>query len=134
LPTANAGYQKNPQQTKFLNASMASDTNSPGVGPDLVYRDPWGNPYIITMDLNYDEQCRDAFYSLQQVSQNGANSQSGYFGLVNPIDANGNGNNFQYRGKVMVWSLGPPVNGHFLIDPTKPANDIANKNHVLGWQ
>ena len=36
----------------------------------LVYRDPWGNPYIITMDLNYDEQCQDAFYCQQAVSQN----------------------------------------------------------------
>jgi hypothetical protein len=41
---------------------MSGDTNSPGVGTDLVYRDPWGNPYIITMDLNYDEMCKDAFY------------------------------------------------------------------------
>jgi hypothetical protein len=34
----------------------------PGVGTDLVYRDPWGNPYIITLDLNYDEKARDACY------------------------------------------------------------------------
>ena len=40
----------------FLNATMSGDPTLPGVGPDLVYRDPWGNPYIITMDLNYDEQ------------------------------------------------------------------------------
>jgi len=133
LPTANAGHQKNPQQTKFLNASMASDTNSPGVGPDLVYRDPWNNPYIITMDLNYDEMCKDAFYSLNKVSNPaGLNTNPGLNGLVNP-DTTQN-DNFQYRGKVMVWSLGPPVNGHFPIDPTKPATDSANKNHVLGWQ
>ena len=55
-------YQKNPQQTIFLNAKMSGDTSSPGVGTDLVYRDPWGNPYVISMDLNYDEQCKDAFY------------------------------------------------------------------------
>jgi len=61
-PTPNMNHVKNPQRTIFLNAKMASDTKSPGVGPDGVYRDPWGNPYIITMDLTYDEQCHDAFY------------------------------------------------------------------------
>ena len=58
--TVNASHQKNPQQTKFLNAKMSGDTSSPGVGTDLVYRDPWGNPYVISMDLNYDESCEDA--------------------------------------------------------------------------
>ncbi len=40
----------------------------PGVDNDLVYRDPWGNPYIISMDLNYDDQTKDAFYGLDKVS------------------------------------------------------------------
>ncbi len=66
--TINTNYQKNPQQTKFLNASMSGDNSSPGVGTDLVYRDPWGNPYIITMDLNYDDMCSDAFYSSTKIS------------------------------------------------------------------
>jgi prepilin-type N-terminal cleavage/methylation domain-containing protein len=129
--TANANYQKNPQQTIFLNAKMVGDTNTwPGVGPDLVYRDPWGNPYVITMDLNYDEQCQDAFYSLKTVSQPQANSQQGFNGLVNAIDASGNGDHFQYRGKVMVWSAGP--NGK--IDSADPANDYENKDNVLSWK
>src|ERR1017187_3067696 len=67
-PTANMNNSKNTQQRVFLPATMVSDATLPGVGPDLVYRDPWGTPYIITMDLNYDEQCKDAFYSLDKVS------------------------------------------------------------------
>ena len=47
---------------------MAGNTTSPGVGPDGVYRDPWGNPYIITIDLNYDDKARDAFYRNPTVS------------------------------------------------------------------
>ena len=130
--TANANYQKNPQQTIFLNAKMVGDTNTwPGVGPDLVYRDPWGNPYVITMDLNYDEQCQDAFYSLKAVSQNppSSTSQQGFNGLSNP-DANGNSDNFRYHGKVMVWSAGP--NGK--IDNLDPANDRENRDNVLSWK
>jgi prepilin-type N-terminal cleavage/methylation domain-containing protein len=134
-PTVNTNAQKNPQQTVFMNAKMVGDTVTwPGVGPDLVYRDPWGNPYIISMDLNEDNQCLDAFYSLQMVSQNGANSQTGYYGLVNSTDASGNGNHFSYHGNVMVWSMGPPVGGKPSFDVMQPATAPVNKNHILSWQ
>ena len=138
-PTANVGYLKNPQKTIFLNAKMSgynpasADEPSAGVDNDLNYRDPWGNPYLITMDLNYDEQCRDAFYCRQQVSQTASGSQTGYNGLFNR-DANGASDNFQLQTKVMVWSMGPTVSGKPSFDPTKPANDAANKGHILSWQ
>jgi prepilin-type N-terminal cleavage/methylation domain-containing protein len=127
-PTANVNHQKNPQQTAFLNAKQVADPNSPGVGPDLVYRDPWGNPYVITIDVNDDNQAKDAFYSLTKVSQN--NKSSGYFGLIDPTDPNGNDDNFRYHGNVMVWSAGPDKK----IDPTLPANQGVNKDNVLSWQ
>jgi len=122
-------YQKNPQKTIFLNAKMVGDTNTwPGVGPDLVYRDPWGNPYVITVDMDEDNQMVDAFYSLQAVSQQ--NGQTGYNGLVNSIDAGGNGNHFQYHGSVMVWSAGPDKK----IDPKVFANQGVNKDNIISWQ
>jgi prepilin-type N-terminal cleavage/methylation domain-containing protein len=127
-PTANVNHQKNPQQTVFLDAKQVTDTNSPGVGPDLVYRDPWGNPYVITIDLNDDNQCFDAFYRRETVSQQ--NNQTGYNGLVNAKDANGNGDNFSYHGNVMVWSAGPDKK----TDITVSANQGANKDNVLSWQ
>ncbi len=117
VPTVNINHQKNPQRTVFLNPKMAKDTTLPGVGPDLVYRDPWGNPYVITMDLSYDEQCVDAFYGTQAVSQNTSNgqnpnSQTGFNGLFNP-DNPGTTDNYRYQGKVMIWSAGPDK----MIDP-----------------
>ena len=130
-PTINTNYQKNPQQTAFLNAHMSGDTVSPGVGTDLVYRDPWGNPYVITMDLNYDEMCMDAFYSTKGVSQQ--SGQTGYNGLINSTDPGGAGDHFQFRGKVMVWSAGPDGK----IDPGATAggpNVGVNKDNVLSWQ
>ncbi len=143
VATANANYQKNPQKTQFLNAKMSGwdpsmgGTPAPGVGNDLVYRDIWGNPFLISMDLNYDGQCQDAFYGLQLVSQQNASSQQGYNGLVNSTDPNGSGNNYRFHGTVMVWSMGPygpatPTASSF--DPTKPATDAANKNHIASWQ
>ena len=126
--TANVNHQKNPQQTAFLNAKQVADTNSPGVGPDLVYRDPWGNPFIITIDLNDDNQCFDAFFRRQPVSQQ--QNSTGYNGLVNTKDPTGNSDNFTYHGNVMVWSAGPDKK----IDPTQAANQSANKDNVLSWQ
>ncbi|HEX7576599.1 MAG TPA: hypothetical protein VF430_01035 [Verrucomicrobiae bacterium] len=116
--TVNANYQKNPQQTVFLSARMSGDTSSPGVGTDLVYRDPWGNPYVITMDLNYDELCEDAFYGLPTVSNNNLTA------LIKAPDGN-----YAYRGKVMVWSAGPDG----AIDKSNGAG-TANKDNVLSWQ
>ncbi|HEY5298992.1 MAG TPA: prepilin-type N-terminal cleavage/methylation domain-containing protein [Verrucomicrobiae bacterium] len=128
-PTVNNGYVKNPQKTEFLNATLNGDTNAaanftPGVGADLVYRDPWGDPYVITMDLNYDDQCRDVFYSLDKVSHDGLN------GLANPDGATATTDKWQYHGKIMVWSAGPNKK----IDPVDPATDRENKDNVISWQ
>ena len=126
--TSNTNYQKNPQQTKFLNPTVVTDTTLGGVGPDLVYRDPWGDPYVITMDLNYDEQCDDSFYGTSKVSQQ--TGATGYNGLFNNVDASGKSSNFQYHGKVMVWSAGPDKK----VDIGHSAIQTFNKDNVISWQ
>ena len=127
-PTVNKGHLKNPQQHKLLDATMVSDPALPGVGPDLVYRDPWGNPYIISLDLNYDGKCKDAFYCLKSVSQQA--NQTGFNGLVNSVDVGGNGDNFLFSGDVMVWSLGPDKQA----DKNQLANTPHNRDNVLSWK
>ena len=130
--TVNTNHQKNPKQVKYLNAKLSgydpalNDPNPPG-GVDItgIYRDPWGNPYVISMDLNYDNLCKDAFYSLTAVSQQSGNV--GYNGLYNPT---GGANNFLANGKVMVWSAGPDKR----IDNAAKATQGANKDNVLSWQ
>ena len=132
VATINLGHVKNPKRTQYLNANRASSTNSPGLGPDGVYRDPWGNPYVITVDLNYDDKARDGFYRLRAVSQD--NGASGINGLVNahtpPSPPNGNSDYFECNSPVMVWSAGPDK----MIDPTSPATKGANKDNVLSWK
>ncbi len=132
-PTINRGHVKNPQRTKFLSADIVSDAKLPGVGPDGVYRDPWGNPYMITLDLNYDEKCRDVFFKLKTVSQDFTKTpigSAGLNGLYNSSDANGNGDHFDLPNvKVMVWSAGPDKK----IDPGAPATKGLNKDNVLSW-
>ncbi len=119
--TVNKNHVKNPKKYHYLNANMVSDVTLPGVGPDLVYRDPWGNPYIITLDLNYDENARDAFYRRDAVSNGGIH------GLVKPGAV---ANTWELRTAVMVWSAGPDGK----IDPNVLADQGVNKDNVLSWK
>jgi type II secretion system protein G len=129
-PTINVNHGKNPQRIVFLNATMTSDTTSAGIGLDGVYRDPWGNPYIITLDMNGDNKCRDAVYRKQAVSQKTSGQQAGLNGLSDSVDATGGGDNYEANTTVMVWSFGP--DGQF--DANSNGNSGPNKDNVLSWQ
>jgi prepilin-type N-terminal cleavage/methylation domain-containing protein len=128
-PTVNAGHVMNTQPKLFLNATMTSDPNAPGVGPDGVYRDPWGNPYVISIDVNNDEKTRDAFYQKAAVSQDPANPSGGLNGLIKRTLPNGT-TVFEVNSPVTVWSAGPDK----MIDPTVPANKGANKDNIVTWK
>jgi prepilin-type N-terminal cleavage/methylation domain-containing protein len=129
LDTPNKNHALNPQRHPFLNAQKVSDVAAPGVGPDGEYRDPWGKPYVISMDLSYDERCRDAFYSRAGVSQQSAGSQTGLNGLLNPVPP-GNGDEFEHSGQILIWSSGTDKK----VDPGTKANQGVNKDNLLSWQ
>jgi prepilin-type N-terminal cleavage/methylation domain-containing protein len=137
--TVNAGHVKNTLKTSFLNPAIVSDQVSPGVGSDLVYRDPWGNPYIISFDINNDEITHDAFYRKWAVSHDPlqpATSSVGVFGLANTM-GRGRSDNFGLSGQVMVWSAGPDkkINSNPPSSPTiAGANEGANADNVLSWK
>ena len=129
--TINFGHAKNSQQIKFLNSQMVSDPTLPGVGPDLIFRDPWGNPYIISMDLNYNETTQDSFYRVKDVSQPVTPAgATGINGLFNPTDATGASDDYEYRGGAMVWSLGPDKKA----DLSKKADLEVNRDNVISWK
>ncbi len=130
MPTINKDHVKNPQRTAFLNAISVNATNVNGVGPDGVYRDPWGQPYIISIDLNGDGKCRDAFYRRAIVSRVQSGQPGGLFGLYNADKANPGSDTFEFNGSLMVWSAGPDK----MIDPMVSANVGVNKDNVLSWK
>ncbi len=143
-PTANTNHVYNPKSVIYLTATMSGyDPTSnaqplQGVDNSGIYRDPWGNPYIITMNTSYNDQGdSDLFYSTLTVSQNppppAPYVQTGFNGLFNPNPTPATQpqkNDFLYHGIVMVWSAGPDGQ----IDPNAPANTGANKDNVLSWQ
>ena len=96
----------NPRQIGFLHAKDASVPRGPGVDTafDHVFRDPFGNPYIISIDMNDDSKVQDGLYS--------------NFSLVVP-------------GQVMVWTFGP--DGKASANPTDGAKGGANKDNIVSW-
>ena len=143
IRTVNAGHQKNPMQKDMLSVKFTGDTSSPGVGTDLNFRDPWGNPYIISMDLNGDNKCEDAFYAPYWMSSSsGAAAGPG----VNGLSFQAADGNYLFHGNVMVWSMGPdgpynhaPSSFTYPAGPTSVpgggawAQNSSNKNHILSW-
>ena len=104
--TINSGHVMNTKRSQLLNAKTVSDVNTPGVGPDGVFRDPWGNPYIITIDANNDGRARDAFYKLPAVSAPGIN------GLIKTV----------LPDTTIVYEV------------NSPANKGANKDNIISWK
>jgi hypothetical protein len=116
---ANAGHKLNPRKIQFFESKMVSDVKSPGFSiVDHQFRDPWGNPYIISLDANDDGYVRDACYGSPVVSSNAD------LVLIN------RGRAYEFRGSVMVWSRGPDGKASMAV----PANKGVNKDNVLGWR
>jgi hypothetical protein len=125
LPTANAGHLRNTNKFNYLCGELPVSAGKTGTDIDLACRDPWGNPYVITMNLKGDVKCMDALYRCRAVSQK--HGGSGHLGFTNAIDPGGNGDNFSRLDDVLVWSLGPDGKA----DPTIPANQGVNADNVL---
>jgi prepilin-type N-terminal cleavage/methylation domain-containing protein len=118
--TPNEGHKRNPRRHSFFTAKMVQ--GGPGLSTvDDVFRDPWGNPYIITMDMNGDDKCLDAFY--MAVPNNNLNYQSQLTSIGLSVTNS-------LTGTVMIWSLGPDGQADSAIG----AKEGANKDNVLGWQ
>jgi type II secretory pathway pseudopilin PulG len=106
------GHIYNPQQTAFYAGHAANGTSSPGVGTDDVLRDPWGLPYIVTIDLSGDGRVLDQYLNTMYQKQ-----FPGGTPLLIP-------------GQAVVWSLGPTMKINFGL----PLNNTANKYMVRSDQ
>jgi len=80
----------NPQQTPFFSAKAVNDSVSPGIGTNDMFLDLWGNPYIITLDLNYDGKCMD--YAINSMYSNNVPQPTAPWLIP---------------GEAIVWSFGP---------------------------
>ncbi len=123
---------RNPRKNQYFNAKPAPGGSGAaagaGLGTDGVFRDPWSNPYIVGLDLNYDNSVSNSVYRLQAVSQIAVNSPGGYYGHTGT--GNGNNNNYTVRDTVMIFSFGPDG----MFDAGTKADAVPNKDNVLSWK
>jgi len=123
----NENHVHNPQKKLFLNPKFATEDGQPGVGPtDGVYRDPWGMPYIISLDTDDDGFTQDVVYSRNTVSLPSRNK--GHTGLQSRSGKDAD--DFVFKGRVMIWSLGPDRQ----VDPNLPAEQGVNADNILSWR
>jgi prepilin-type N-terminal cleavage/methylation domain-containing protein len=128
----NLNHAKNPRNIVSFTAKQTSDTINPGLSTiDNQLRDPWGSPYVITLDMNGDNYCQDAMYGNIAVANPPPVTlpRTATQGLVGLQDYYNNGN-YELRGPAMVWSLGPDK----FCTNNVGANAGVNQDNVLGWQ
>ncbi len=119
----NSADARNPRKTGYFNAKPAPNgsgaTAGPGLGTDGVFRDPWSNPYIVALDLNYDNTVSNSFYNATAV-------YTANVGLVQ----NGAGSTYGLKDSVMIFSFGPDG----MLDVNTAADAPPNKDNVLSWK
>jgi len=126
----NYKHANNPQKKEFISPKIAVNESNPGLGPvSSIYRDVWGNPYIISVDADYDNMTHDAFYCRTNVSLILPNNPKGHVGLFSKSGL-ATSHDFVFRGPVMIWSKGPDGQS----DPTVPAIDGVNADNILSWK
>jgi prepilin-type N-terminal cleavage/methylation domain-containing protein len=110
---ANANHARNPQKQNVLNAPLKAGFNSQGVSTDdYNFRDPWGNPYIIAFDLNYDNKV---------AVPDGADPVFNQYPTMEVI-----------RG-VIVWSKGPDEKAENRA-ASGSDREGTNKDNIRSWE
>jgi len=139
----------NPERKSYLNVKDkprkvgAVATGEPGgVGADGVYRDPWGMPYIVTVDANFDNRTRDAFYRLESVTK-GSDASAPNRGLLglskfpgpNSTTGETTAGTYEANATVMVWSFGPDRFANDSLPATlSGGKKTVNFDNVTSWK
>jgi len=108
------GAIQNPRTIVFLSPPDVKDANNPRAGISITppttgqYFDPWGRPYLVRIDTDYDNQ------------------------VTNPYAQNAGSAPFLHSG-VIAWSFGKD---NLSQSTTSPAdkNTGTNKDDIISWQ
>ena len=111
----NREHGRNPRKISFLDLTEVRSTNESGLGPDGCLRDPWGNPYVISVDVDNDGVSDDPLYDRPAVarSTNRPWSRGPVPSYAHPI----------------VWSMGPDGKAEARV----PADAGVNADNILSW-
>jgi prepilin-type N-terminal cleavage/methylation domain-containing protein len=129
----NADNARNPQKQNFLTGPKpALDDKSPGIDKNGIYRDPWGTPYILSFDLNYNGKVKDQIYSLPAKEAATAGDKQGVTGLTLDEDPKSKEKGtYVLTGDLMVWSKGPDKLGGNKLEKSNAGD---NADNILSWK
>jgi len=127
LSDVNKNHRANYKKTRYFEPKMTGNYDDQGIGPDGIFRDPFGNPYVISVDLNNDGKCSDLQYELPGISGI-ASERIGHHGLMR--ETIGGEELFVLPGSVMVWSAGPDKETGWNVN----AKEGVNYDNIIGWQ
>ncbi len=122
---ANANHKRNPEKHSFLNPGVLKEgTNAAGVSrTDYNYRDPWGNPYVIAFDLNYDNKVNVPDDTDPAPDSTNADSPD------HP--------KYPYKNiprGVIIWSKGPDGRSENAIPGPNRGREPLNKDNIKSWE
>ena len=100
---------RNPRDVAYFHAKAGGSANGPGIGDDGVLRDPWGSPYIVTVDMNDDNRTFDGCYGQLRKAAGDPH----------------------IKAPVIVWSFGPDRKAN--PDPAIGPRGVGNKDNILSW-
>jgi prepilin-type N-terminal cleavage/methylation domain-containing protein len=106
---------QNPRGIVFLSPPDVKDVNNPRAGISSApasagqYFDPWGKPYLIRVDTDYDNQVSNPY--LQNAG-------------IAPL----------LRSSVIAWSFGKDALSQSTSTPPADKNTGTNKDDVISWQ
>jgi hypothetical protein len=121
-PSPNADHSLNPNRVKFLYPPKAPDNRSPGLGQDGVFRDPWGNPYIIAFDASCDYVTMSHFKGVEKPPPLPPSNVTGEM-----LD---HSEHFCAQLRHLVWSFGPDGKA----DPALKVHEGVNADNLYSWR
>ena len=101
----------------YLNVKLAKGVGPNGLGElDKVLRDPWGNPYLVWVDTDFDNKIVDPFPATAGGSVLPANNPNARF-ISQPV---------------LVMSLGPKGDADFTLPAD--AKGTVNADNIYSWR
>ena len=99
---------RNPRDITYFHAKAGTSTSA-GLGADGILRDPWGSPYIVSLDMNDDNKTLDGLYGLLRKGQGQP----------------------EINASAIAWSFGPDRKAN--PDPAIGPRGVGNKDNILSW-
>lgn len=139
---ANANNSRNPKKRVFINLNPHAEPDSvpePGLSESGIYRDPFGNQFNISMDLNGDGFCADSLYSNKLVVKDSWSGVGMNYKIISTATYNG----YSIENKNKCVKGGPRksasgvIGSYDYVSPaslgTVPGLWYARKSEVMVW-